>query len=55
VFTTSGGPVQLGLVSSLGKPNGNLTGATQLNVEIAPKRLELMHERFPLQPTSHCS
>ena len=33
IFTTSGDPVQLGLVSSLSKPGGNLTGATQLNVE----------------------
>jgi putative ABC transport system substrate-binding protein len=47
VFTTSGDPVQLGLVSSLSKPNGNLTGATQLNVEVSAKRLELMHEALP--------
>jgi putative ABC transport system substrate-binding protein len=47
VFTTSGDPVQLGLVSSLNKPDGNLTGVTQLNVESTPKRLELMHEVFP--------
>src|SRR5258708_31335156 len=47
VFTTSGDPVQLGLVGSLVKPNGNLTGTTQLNVEVAAKRLELMHEAIP--------
>jgi putative tryptophan/tyrosine transport system substrate-binding protein len=47
VFTTSGDPVRLGLVSSLSKPNGNLTGATQLNVEVSAKRLELMHEALP--------
>jgi len=47
VFTTSGDPVQLGFVSSLGKPGGNLTGATQLNVEVSAKRLELMHETIP--------
>jgi putative ABC transport system substrate-binding protein len=47
VFTTSGDPVQLGLVSSLNKPDGNLTGVTQLNVESTPKRLELMHEVLP--------
>jgi putative tryptophan/tyrosine transport system substrate-binding protein len=47
VFTTSGDPVRLGLVSSLSKPGGNLTGPTQLNVEVAPKRLELMHEVIP--------
>jgi putative ABC transport system substrate-binding protein len=47
VFTTSGDPVQLGLVSSLSKPGGNFTGATQLNVEVSAKRLELMHEALP--------
>lgn len=47
VFTTSGDPVQLGLVSSINKPNGNLTGARQLDVEVAPKRLQLMHELLP--------
>jgi putative ABC transport system substrate-binding protein len=47
VFTTSGDPVRLGLVSSLSKPDGNLTGATQLNVEVSAKRLELMHEALP--------
>ena len=47
VFTTSGDPVRLGLVTGLSKPSGNLTGATQLNVEVAPKRLELMHEVMP--------
>jgi len=47
VFTTSGDPVKLGFVSSLSKPDRNLTGATQVNVEVAPKRLELMHEAIP--------
>ena len=47
VFTTSGDPVQLGFVTSLSRPDGNITGATQLNVEVAPKRLELMHEALP--------
>jgi putative tryptophan/tyrosine transport system substrate-binding protein len=47
VFTTSGDPVKFGLVSSLSKPGGNLTGSTQLNVEVAAKRLQLMHEVLP--------
>jgi ABC-type uncharacterized transport system substrate-binding protein len=44
VFTTIGDPVQIGLVPSLNHPGGNITGVTYLNVEIAPKLLELLHE-----------
>jgi putative ABC transport system substrate-binding protein len=47
VFTTSGDPVELGLVTSLSRPTANMTGASQLNVEVAPKRLELIHELLP--------
>jgi putative tryptophan/tyrosine transport system substrate-binding protein len=48
VFTTSSDPVQIGLVSSLSRPSGNVTGVTQLNVEVAPKRLELAHRLLPM-------
>jgi putative ABC transport system substrate-binding protein len=47
VFTTSGDPVQFGFVTRLSRPDGNMTGAAQLNVEVAPKRLELIHEVLP--------
>jgi putative ABC transport system substrate-binding protein len=47
VFTTSSDPVNLKLVTGLSGSSGNVTGATQLNVEVAPKRLELLHELNP--------
>jgi ABC-type uncharacterized transport system substrate-binding protein len=47
VFTTSADPLQMDLVASLSRPAANVTGATQLNVEVAPKRLELLHELIP--------
>jgi putative ABC transport system substrate-binding protein len=44
VFIGGGDPVQLGLVKSLARPGGNLTGIASLDIELAPKRLEIFRE-----------
>src|SRR5262249_50244968 len=47
VFYTANDPVSIGLVASLGRPGGNVTGVTSLGAEMAPKRLELLREFLP--------
>jgi len=47
VFEIGADPIALGLVTSLSRPEGNVTGVTSLNTEVGPKRLEILHELVP--------
>jgi len=47
VFESATDPVRFGLVASLSRPGGNVTGVTQTNAEVAPKLLQMMHEMLP--------
>jgi ABC-type uncharacterized transport system substrate-binding protein len=51
VFHTVTDPTAFGLVTSLSRPTGNLTGITSLGVEVGPKRLELLREIMPAAKT----
>ena len=47
IFELGSDPVRLGLVASINRPSGNVTGVTNANVGIAPKLLQMLHELLP--------
>jgi putative tryptophan/tyrosine transport system substrate-binding protein len=51
IFAVAIDPVEAGFVTSLSRPGGNLTGVTNWNVEVGPKRLEVLHELLPTATT----
>jgi putative tryptophan/tyrosine transport system substrate-binding protein len=55
VFAAGGDPVKSGLVASLNRPGGNITGVSFLTSQVGPKRLELLRQVCPRQPQLQCS
>jgi putative ABC transport system substrate-binding protein len=51
VFLVGGDPIAIGLVASLARPGGNLTGVTNLTAEVGPKRLEMLRAVAPTATT----
>lgn len=51
IFEMGADPVTIGLVASLQRPGANLTGVTSLNVQVTPKRLEILREVIPSAAT----
>ena len=47
VFEVGVDPAEMGLMTSLSRPGGNITGVANLNVELGPKKLELLHQLVP--------
>jgi putative ABC transport system substrate-binding protein len=51
VFITGGDPISAGLVASLNRPAGNLTGVSMLSTQLVPKKLEMLHQLLPNSKT----
>jgi putative ABC transport system substrate-binding protein len=47
IFEAGTDPVEMGLIASLSRPSGNITGVSNLNLEVGPKKLQLLHELVP--------